>query len=86
LRCKIYAAPSEAAERVLFDGMTIMSRGFGLSESFESLIPEVRRSGVRNLTIISNGAGANGFGLRMLLKGRQSQRRSHCAWSSPGHD
>jgi len=51
--------------------MTIMSGGFGLSGNPESLIPEVRASGVKNLTVISNNAGADGFGLWMLLDSRQ---------------
>src|SRR6266481_5919358 len=54
--------------------MTIMSGGFGLSGNPESLIPEVRKSGVRNLTIISNNAGADGFGLWMLLESRQIKK------------
>ena len=56
---------------LLVDGMTIMSGGFGLSGNPESLIPEIRASGVRGLTIISNNAGADGFGLWMLLESRQ---------------
>jgi 3-oxoacid CoA-transferase subunit A len=54
--------------------MTLMSGGFGLSGNPESLIPEVRRAGVRNLTVISNNAGADGFGLWMLLESRQVRR------------
>ena len=68
---KIYPDPAAALQGMLFDGMTIMSGGFGLSGNPESLIPEVRDSGVRNLTIISNNAGADGFGLWMLLESRQ---------------
>tara|TARA_B110001454_G_C12712764_1_gene431381 strand:- start:1284 stop:1928 length:645 start_codon:yes stop_codon:yes gene_type:complete len=48
-----------------------MSGGFGLVGNPESLIPEIRASGVRNLTVISNNAGADGFGLWMLLESRQ---------------
>ena len=59
---------------VLFDGMTIMSGGFGLSGNPESLIPEVRASGVTGLTVISNNAGADGFGLWMLLESRQIRK------------
>src|SRR5437762_6502757 len=51
--------------------MTIMSGGFGLVGNPESLIPEIRASGVKDLTIISNNAGADGFGLWMLLESRQ---------------
>jgi len=68
---KIYASPGEALQGLLFDGMTIMSGGFGLSGNPESLIPEIRKNGVRGLTVISNNAGADGFGLWMLLESRQ---------------
>ena len=68
---KVYATPEAALDGLLFDGMTIMSGGFGLSGNPESLIPEIRKSGVKDLTIISNNAGADGFGLWMLLESRQ---------------
>ena len=55
---KIYDSPAKALEGLLFDGMTIMSGGFGLSGNPESLIPEIRASGVSGLTVISNNAGA----------------------------
>lgn len=68
---KIFDNPAAALEGILFDGMTIMSGGFGLAGNPESLIPEIRRSGVRRLSVISNNAGADGFGLWMLLESRQ---------------
>ena len=68
---KVYPSPKAALEGLLFDGMTIMSGGFGLSGNPESLIPEVRAAGAKNLTVISNNAGADGFGLWMLLETRQ---------------
>ena len=71
---KIHPDPRAALEGVLFDGMTIMSGGFGLSGNPESLIPEIRDAGVSGLTVISNNAGADGFGLWMLLKTRQIRR------------
>ncbi len=71
---KIFASPRAALEGLLFDGMTIMSGGFGLSGNPESLIPEIRASGVRGLTVISNNAGADGFGLWMLLESRQVKK------------
>lgn len=74
MRSKVYTGPAAALEGLLFDGMTIMSGGFGLSGNPESLIPEVRRSGVKNLTVISNNAGAEGFGLWMLLDSRQVRK------------
>jgi len=71
MKSKIFDHPAAALDGVLFDGMTIMSGGFGLSGNPESLIPEIRQSGVKNLTVISNNAGADGFGLWMLLESRQ---------------
>lgn len=71
---KIHSTPASALEGLLFDGMTIMSGGFGLSGNPESLIPEIRASGVTGLTIISNNAGADGFGLWMLLESRQIRK------------
>ncbi|MBU1385188.1 MAG: CoA transferase subunit A [Alphaproteobacteria bacterium] len=71
---KIFASPRDALDSLLFDGMTIMSGGFGLSGNPESLIPEIRASGVKDLTVISNNAGADGFGLWMLLESRQIRK------------
>ncbi|HBY44499.1 MULTISPECIES: CoA transferase subunit A [unclassified Brevundimonas] len=71
---KIFASPRAALEGLLFDGMTIMSGGFGLSGNPESLIPEIRASRVGGLTVISNNAGADGFGLWMLLESRQVKK------------
>jgi 3-oxoacid CoA-transferase A subunit len=71
MKSKIYDSPADALEGVLFDGMTVMSGGFGLSGNPESLIPEIRAAGVKRLTVISNNAGADGFGLWMLLESRQ---------------
>jgi 3-oxoacid CoA-transferase subunit A len=71
---KLYPSPADALRGLLFGGMTIMSGGFGLSGNPESLIPEIRASGVGDLTIVSNNAGAEGFGLWMLLQTRQVRR------------
>lgn len=71
---KIYDSPEQALDGVLFDGMTIMSGGFGLSGNPESLVPAIRASGVKDLTVISNNAGADGFGLWMLLESRQVRK------------
>jgi 3-oxoacid CoA-transferase subunit A len=71
---KIYPNPKAALAGLLFDGMTIMSGGFGLSGNPESLIPEIRVAAVGNLTVISNNAGADGFGLWMLLESRQIRK------------
>src|ERR1700746_2852660 len=71
---KIYESPKAALEGLLRDGMTIMSGGFGLSGNPESLIPELKASGVKDLTVISNNAGADGFGLWHLLDSRQIRK------------
>ena len=68
---KIYANAASALDGLLFDGMTMMSGGFGLSGNPETLIPQVLASGVKGLTVISNNCGADGFGLWTLLNSRQ---------------
>lgn len=74
MRQKIYASPEAALHGLLRDGLTLMSGGFGLSGNPESLIEVVRRSGVGDLTVISNNAGATGFGLWALLDNRQVRK------------
>jgi 3-oxoacid CoA-transferase subunit A len=71
---KIYDSPRAALAGLLRDGMTIMSGGFGLAGNPESLIPEIKASGVKGLTVISNNAGADGFGLWQLLETRQIRK------------
>ena len=71
---KVYPSPRAALEGVLFDGMTIMSGGFGLSGNPESLIPAIRDAGMKELTVISNNCGADGFGLWMLLANGQIRK------------
>ena len=71
---KIYDSPRAALDGLLRDGMTIMSGGFGLVGNPESLIPEIKASGVKDLVVISNNAGADGFGLWQLLQTRQIRK------------
>ena len=71
---KIYSDAAGALEGVLFDGMTIMAGGFGLCGIPENLIREIQRSGVKNLTVISNNAGVDGFGLGVLLNPKQVKK------------
>ena len=68
---KLFDSPRAALDGLLRDRMTIMSGGFGLVGNPESLIPEIKASGVKDLTVISNNAGADGFGLWELLETRQ---------------
>jgi 3-oxoacid CoA-transferase subunit A len=70
----IYESPAAARHDVLFDGMTIMSGGFGLSGNPAGLIPIIRDAGVKDLTVISNNCGADGFGPWMLLDNRQIRK------------
>src|SRR5699024_6217043 len=62
---------AEALEGVLFDGMTIAAGGFGLRGIPENLIDAIRKAGVKNLTIASNNAGVDDFGLGLLLQDKQ---------------
>ncbi|WP_449375507.1 CoA transferase subunit A, partial [Bosea thiooxidans] len=73
---KIYDGPSAALEGLLFDGMTIMSGGFGLSGNPESPIPQIRDFGARREPDGDGlqNAGADGFGLWMLLQTRQIKK------------
>lgn len=68
---KVYATAPEALEGLLFDGMTIAAGGFGLCGIPENLIAAIKASGVKNLTIASNNAGVDDFGLGLLLQDRQ---------------
>ncbi|HWW64907.1 MAG TPA: CoA transferase subunit A [Sphingomonadaceae bacterium] len=68
---KIYPSAQAALEGVAFDGMTLMSGGFGLTGNPENLITGLLETGVRGLTVISNNCGAEGFGLWALLNNGQ---------------
>jgi len=71
---KVYKTAREALNGILFDGMTVMSGGFGLCGIPENLIAALRDSGVKQLTVISNNAGVDDFGLGFLLKTRQIKK------------
>ncbi len=68
---KLYPDAAAALAGVIFDGMTIMSGGFGLCGIPEKLIAALKANGVKGLTAISNNAGVDGFGLGLLLETRQ---------------
>ncbi len=55
----------------LFDGMSLMSGGFGLCGNAENCITEINRQGIKGITLISNNAGNQGQGLAVLLKKHQ---------------
>ncbi len=71
---KVYPDAKSALDGLLFDGMTIMSGGFGLCGIPEKLIAALVASGVKGLTVISNNAGVDEFGLGLLLQTRQIKK------------
>ena len=71
---KVYSAAKSALDGLLFDGMTIAAGGFGLCGIPENLIQSIKESGVKNLTIASNNAGVDGFGLGLLLQDMQVKK------------
>jgi 3-oxoacid CoA-transferase subunit A len=70
---KVYPS-AEAAICDLFDGATVMVGGFGLCGIPENLIEAVRARGTRNLAVISNNAGVDGFGTGRWLENRQIKK------------
>ena len=71
---KIYENADKALEGLLHDGMLIAAGGFGLCGIPELLIAAIKRAGTKNLTIASNNAGVDGFGLGQLLESRQVKK------------
>jgi len=70
---KVLDSADEAVARI-FDGATIMCGGFGVCGNPENLLLALRRRGTRNLTVISNNAGIDDFGLGPLLKAHQIRK------------
>ena len=71
---KVYPSAAEALKGVVADGQLLAVGGFGLCGIPEALIGALRDSGVKNLTVISNNAGVDGFGLGQLLETRQIKK------------
>lgn len=71
---KVYKNAGEALKGITFDGMTVMSGGFGLCGIAEHLIIALRDTGVKELTVISNNAGVDDWGLGLLLQTRQIKK------------
>src|SRR6202051_1438329 len=65
---------ADVAIEKLTDGVTILMGGFGLCGIPENLIAAVRRKGTKNLTIASNNAGVDDFGIGVLLQSRQVKK------------
>ena len=68
---KLYPSAAEALKGIVKDGQLMAVGGFGLCGIPEALIQALHDSGVKNLTVISNNAGVDGFGLGKLLETRQ---------------
>jgi len=71
---KVYPDAKSALDGLLFDGMFIAAGGFGLCGVPELLIAAIRDAGTKNLTIASNNAGVDDFGLGVLLQTRQVKK------------
>lgn len=71
---KVCASAEEALDGALKDGLLIAAGGFGLCGIPEMLIAEIQKSGVKDLTIVSNNAGVDDFGLGLLLQTRQVKK------------
>ena len=71
---KIFPSANEALQGIVKDGQLLAVGGFGLCGIPEALIEALRDSGVKNLTVVSNNAGVDGFGLGRLLETRQIKK------------
>ena len=71
---KIYSSAESALQGLVEDGMTLAVGGFGLCGIPEALIAALRDTGKCELTVISNNAGVDGFGLGQLLTTRQIRK------------
>jgi len=71
---KIYSSADAALEGLLFDGMHMMAGGFGLCGIPENLIAAVHKAGTKDITIVSNNCGVDGFGLGILLDAKQIKK------------
>ena len=71
---KLYPSAAEALRDLVADGQTLAVGGFGLCGIPEALIAALRDSGAKGLTVISNNAGVDGFGLGQLLSTRQIRK------------
>jgi len=71
---KIYPSAQQALDGLIEDGMILAVGGFGLCGIPEALIEALRDTGKKGLTVISNNAGVDGFGLGVLLETRQVRK------------
>ena len=71
---KVFQSAEKAIQELIFDGMKIAAGGFGLCGIPEELINALKLSGVKNLTIASNNAGVDDFGIGLLLHTKQVKK------------
>ena len=71
---KVQTQTADVLKDIVFDGMTIAVGGFGLCGIPEQLIIALRDTGVKDLTVVSNNAGVDDWGLGLLLQTRQIRR------------
>lgn len=71
---KVFPDAKSALEGFVFDGMTVMSGGFGLCGIPEHLIVALRDTNVQNITVISNNCGVDDFGMGLLLQTKQIKK------------
>ena len=71
---KVFQSAEKAIQELIFDGMKIAAGGFGLCGIPEELIDALKLSGVKNLTIASNNAGVDDFGIGLLLQTKQVKK------------
>lgn len=74
MKNKVYDSAAAALDGVLFDGMTIAAGGFGLCGIPELAIAAIRDAGTTDLTVYSNNAGVDEFGLGLLLQTKQIKK------------
>ena len=74
VKSKLYPSAAAALDGLVADGQTLAVGGFGLCGIPEALIAALRDSGAKALTVISNNAGVDGFGLGQLLSTRQIKK------------
>lgn len=71
---KVFSDAKTALDGLVFDGMVVMSGGFGLCGIAEHLIVALRDTGVKDLTVISNNCGVDDFGMGLLLQTKQIKK------------
>lgn len=71
---KVYPSAAAALEGIIRDGQLLAVGGFGLCGIPEALIDALQATGAKDLTVISNNAGVDGFGLGKLLDTRQIKK------------